>query len=127
MLVKNPENCGAKQHIIRVCVTVSMRTRGKVLSMLLVENTEVGKPSVVFEYNQVAIFLEKNRQVGIFTKHLGIHHHFLRDMVEEKDIDIHYIRSEENPYDIITKNALEEDFARHMRRITEGELWGGVG
>ena len=37
-------------------------------------------------------------------------------MVEEKDI-------EENPADIMTNNTSEADFARHMRRITEGELW----
>ena len=47
----------------------------------------------------------------------------MQDMVEEKDIDIQYIRDEENPAHIMTKNTLEEDFARHMRRITEGELW----
>ena len=41
-------------------------------------------------------------------------------MVEEKDVDIHYIWSEENPADIMTKNNLEADFARHMKRITEG-------
>ena len=28
-----------------------------------------------------------------------------------------------NPDEIMTENTLEADFARHMRRITEGELW----
>ena len=40
-------------------------------------------------------------------------------MVEEKDIGIQYIRSEENPDDIMLKNTSEADFARHMIRITE--------
>ena len=44
-------------------------------------------------------------------------------MVEEKDIDIQYILSEGNPADIMTKNTLKADFARHMINITEGELW----
>ena len=43
--------------------------------------------------------------------------------MDENDIDIQYIRSEENPYDIMTKNTSEEDFGRHTRRITGGELW----
>ena len=81
------------------------------------------KPSVIYEGNQGAIFLAKNRQVGIRTKHIDIRHRFLRDMVEEKDIDIQFIRGEENPADIMTKNTLEADFARHMKRIIEGELW----
>ena len=93
------------------------------VSMLLREMTEVEKPSVIYEDNQGAIFLAKNRQVGILTKHINIRHHFLRDMAEEKYIDIQYIRSEENPAYIMTKNTLEADFARHMRRTTEGYLW----
>ena len=55
------------------------------------------KPSVIYEENQGAIFLAYNRQVVIRTKHIDICHHFLRDMVEEKDIDIQYIWSEDNP------------------------------
>ena len=43
--------------------------------------------------------------------------------MKEKDIGIHYIWSEENPYDIMTENTSEADFVRHTRRITEGELW----
>ena len=44
-------------------------------------------------------------------------------MVEYKYIDIQYIRSEENPVDIMTKNTSKAYFARHVRRITEGGLW----
>ena len=59
--------------------------------MLLGEMTKVEKPSVIYEDNRGTIFLAKNRQVGIRTKHIDIRHHFLRDIVGEKDIDIHYI------------------------------------
>ena len=41
------------------------------------------------------------------TKHIDICHHFIRYMFKEKDMDIKYINSEENPTDIITKNCLE--------------------
>ena len=85
--------------------------------------TKVEKPSAIYEDNQGAIFLEKNRQVGIRTKHIDIRHYFLQDMEEEKDIDIQCIWNEDKPAYIMTKNTLEADFARHMRRIIEGELW----
>ena len=62
--------------------------------MFLGEMTEVEKPSTIYENNQGAIFLANNRQVGICTKQIGIHNYFLRDMVEQKDIDIQYIWSE---------------------------------
>ena len=47
----------------------------------------------------------------------------MRDMVEEKDIDIKYIGSKENPAEIMTKNCSENDHSKHAKRITEGELW----
>ena len=57
------------------------------------------------------------------TKHIDIRHPFLRYMGEYKDIDIQYIWSEDNPASILTKNTLEADFVKHMKRITEEELW----
>ena len=95
----------------------------KFVGMFLGETTKVKNPSVIYEDNQGAIFLAKNRQVGICTKHIDIFHNFLRYMVEEKDIDIRYIRSEDNPADILTRNTSGSDFARHMKRIIEIELW----
>ena len=79
---------------------------------------ELHKPSVLYENNQGAIFPVKNSQVGICTKHIDICHHFMRDMMEYKDIDIKYIRSEENPADIMTKNTSEAYFVKHIKRIT---------
>ena len=46
----------------------------------------------------------------------------MRDMVEDKDIYIEYIRSEEKPVDIMTKDFSEADYFKHTKRITEGEL-----
>ena len=44
----------------------------------------------------------------------------MRDIVENKDIDIQYTWNEDSPADIITKNTPEAYFARHMKKITEG-------
>ena len=66
----------------------------KFVNMILEEITEVQKPSVLCEDNQGAIFLANNSQVGMRTKHIDIRHYFLRDMVEYKDMEIKYIRSE---------------------------------
>ena len=60
----------------------------ELLSMLLEEMNEIQKPSVVYEDNQGAILLAKNRKIGMSTKRIGIHHHFIKDMVEDKDIGI---------------------------------------
>ena len=91
--------------------------------MLIEEMTEVQKPSVVYEDNQGEIFLASNRQVGMHTKHIGICHYFLRGLVEYKYMGINYIRTEENPADIMTKNFSESDYVKQTMRITEVELW----
>ena len=50
----------------------------------------------MYEDNQGAISLENNRQVGMRTNHIIICRHFMRDIVEDKDINIKYIRREKN-------------------------------
>ena len=91
--------------------------------MLFEEITEEQKYSVIYKDNKCAILLAKNRQVGTRNKNTNICNHFLRDMVKNKDIDIQYIWSEDNPAEIITKDTSEKGFVRQMKRITEGELW----
>ena len=83
-----------------------MRKRGKVWNYVTGKNNWGGNPSIIYEDNQGAIFLAKNRQVGICTKRIDICHRFLQDMVEEKDIDIQYIQSEDNPVAIMTEKIL---------------------
>ena len=69
------------------------------------------------------IFPINNRQVGMHTKHINVNHNFLRYIVEEKYIDINYIRSKETPRYIMTKNCSEADHIKNTRNITEIETW----
>ena len=57
--------------------------------------TEVQKQSVVSEDNQGEILMAKNSQVGMRTKHIDIRHHFLRDVVKDKDTGIKYNNTKE--------------------------------
>ena len=59
-----------------------------------------------------------NMQLGMRTKHIDILHHFLRGMIEDKDMDIKYIRIKENPADIMTKNFSESHCVKHKKSIT---------
>ena len=85
--------------------------------------TKVQKSAVVYKDNQGAIFLARNRQVGMCAKHIDIRHHFLRDVKEVKDMVIKYIKSKEKYADIMTNNFSGDDYVKHTKRITEGELW----
>ena len=68
----------------------------------------------------------KNTQVGVGTKYIDISHHFMKYMVEDKDIDILYIRSEDNPVYIMTKNTPEEEFIgtlKESQKENSGISW----
>ena len=54
-------------------------------------------------YNQAAIFLAINPAVEQRTKHIDIRHHYIREQVETKVIDLYHIAGEENPADLFTK------------------------
>ena len=57
--------------------------------MSLEDINEVQKPEVVYEDSQGDILLAKNRQVGMRTKYIDMRHHFLRDVLEENDMNIY--------------------------------------
>ncbi|GJR57142.1 hypothetical protein Tco_1499304 [Tanacetum coccineum] len=57
-----------------------------------------------------AIDLSKNPILHSRTKHIEIHHHFLRDNVQKGNISIEKISSEDNIADILTKPLKREPF-----------------
>ena len=53
------------------------------------------------------IFLATNPTQKQWSKHIGIHYHYIRECVEEEDkIDLFYIPTGEQITDIFTKNLL---------------------
>ena len=60
----------------------------KFVSMFIGKMNKVQKPSVIYKDNQGGVFLAKNRKFVILTNHIDIWHHLIRDMVEDKDIDM---------------------------------------
>ena len=60
--------------------------------------------------NESAIKIANNLVQHSKTKHIKIHHHFLRDHVMKKDIDIIHVNTEEQLADIFTKPLDEKRF-----------------
>ena len=57
----------------------------------------VGKlPGVINEDNEGAMFLAKNQQVGIYTKHIDVKYHFVQDPLKDDFLELVYIRIENN-------------------------------
>ena len=93
--------------------------------MLLREIASVELPGVLLEDNNGAIFLVKNKQVGMRTKHIDIQYHFVREFCNENsdgivECHVEKIGTEENTSDICTKNTDVKTFKYHGKEIDEG-------
>ena len=81
------------------------------------ELTKIKQTAIIYEDNLGAIFLTKNHQVSQRTKHIDIRQHFLRDLVEDKLLEVRFVRS-----DITTKNTPQDLHEKHTTKLKQGKL-----
>jgi hypothetical protein len=81
----------------------------KFVSMLLHEIApdQVERPSILREDNTGAIFTAQNQQIGARTKHIDVKYHHVKDMLEDGELELRFVRSEHNFADLMTKNVRE--------------------
>ena len=101
-------------------------TEVKFIQMLfeqLVPNENV-RPATIYEDNTGAIYLVENQAVGNRTKHISVRWHHIREMTSDPDprLKVVFVRTDENPADILTKNVTEALHVKHTERITQGGL-----
>ena len=63
--------------------------------------------------NVAAIHVARNNFGRTTTRHVSVRYHFVRELVADGTIEIVFIRTKENPSDIMTKNCDRADFVRH--------------
>jgi hypothetical protein len=73
-------------------------------------------PSTLFIDNQSAMCVAKNPEHHGRMKHLDLAFYWLRDKVEERRIQVTYMRTEEMPADLLTK-ALPKPQVEKLRRM----------
>ena len=56
---------------------------------------EIKDPVVVFYDNTGAISISKNTMMHTKTKHIVIKYHFLREMVQDKEVILKYVNAKE--------------------------------
>jgi len=64
-----------------------------------------------------AIYLAKNQAYHARTKHIDVRFHFVREILDEGDIKLLKIHTEENPVDILTKVALGIKFTHYKELL----------
>ena len=54
--------------------------------------------------NQGAIFISSNPITERRSKHIDIRYHYVRELVEDKKVEVFYVSTDDNPADLFTKN-----------------------
>ena len=75
---------------------------------------EVTKPMILYCDNTSAINISKNLVMHAKTKHIAIKYHYVRELVEDKQVKMEYIHTNEQIADIFTK-PLPKDVYEYLR------------
>lgn len=78
--------------------------------------------------NQSTIAMSKNPVFHSRTKHIDTKQHFIRELVEQKEIELEYVNTNEQVADIMTKALAREKFVwcRRMMDVDDFGLRGSV-
>ncbi|KAF7130877.1 hypothetical protein RHSIM_Rhsim10G0166500 [Rhododendron simsii] len=75
------------------------------------EHKEEG-PTVIYCDNMSAIAMSKNSVFHGRTKHIELRHHFIRDLVQNGEIQLEFVNTKEQLADIITKAVAADKFSQ---------------
>jgi len=75
------------------------------------------KPISIHCDNQSAIKLAKNPVFHARSKHIEIHHHFVRERVLRGEVQLHYVPTDSQPADIFTKPLPRLKFEKHRQTL----------
>ncbi|KAE8705324.1 hypothetical protein F3Y22_tig00110429pilonHSYRG00698 [Hibiscus syriacus] len=84
------------------------------------------EPTKVCVDNNSAIALEKNLVFHDRSKHIDIRYHYIREFVARNDVEVEYVKSQDQVADIFTKPLTSEYFIRlkNLVGITRSSLRG---
>lgn len=80
-------------------------------------NFSMNNKVTLFCDNKSSILMSKSNENSKRAKHIDIKNHFLKDVVNDKILDIDYISSENNLADIFTKSLSKELFIRFRNQM----------
>jgi hypothetical protein len=74
-------------------------------------------PSRFFGDNQGAIFLASNPVQEKRIKHIDLCYHFIRDVIQNKQVELFFIEGANNPADLFTKNLGHIKFLKFREQL----------
>ena len=88
-----------------------------VLFVLKSLGIQVKSPVTVHVDNMGAIFMSENSSSGGRTRHIDTRYHFVRELVEDKVLEVIFVKSAENKADGFTKNLTVELGDKHNKSM----------
>jgi hypothetical protein len=76
--------------------------------LLLELKQRIDGPTTLHMDNQSAIAIARNPEFHDRLKHIKIRHHFLRQKVEEEELDLAYVPTGDQVADVLTKGLVRE-------------------
>ena len=67
--------------------------------------------------NQASIFIGSNPVQERRSKHIDIRYHYVRQLIEERKIDLYFVEGAENPADLFTKNLGKVKFLKFRNKL----------
>ncbi len=67
--------------------------------------------------NEMSITLTKNTESQHRTKHVDVQHHYIRELIDEKELTVPWVSSSEMLADGMTKALPTETFRRHRAQL----------
>ena len=75
------------------------------------------EPTEIYVDNKSAIALAKNPVFHDRSKHIDTRYHYIRDYIARKDVQVEYVKSQDQIADIFTMPLKQEDFVRLRKSI----------
>ena len=79
--------------------------------------TNIKLPVEIREDNQACIKTATSEILSNRTKHIDVRYFYVREQIQKKLQTLKYIRSEDNPADLFTKNLPRDQFIRLREAI----------
>ena len=72
--------------------------------------------------NKAVISISENPVQHDRTKHVEVDRHFIKEKIEDKSIELPFVRSEDQLANILTKAVTDKAFTRVLNKLSIGDL-----
>ncbi|GKD67317.1 hypothetical protein Tco_1309425 [Tanacetum coccineum] len=70
-----------------------------------------------FDFNKIPLYYDDKSAIALCSKHIDIRHHFIREQVENRVVELYFVETNYRLADILTKALPREQFEFLLPRL----------